>query len=267
MKPEVPDPAMVDYDRLASEYAAHRSVHPVVLRRLAERGPITRSSTVLEVGCGTGHYLRALRERTGCAAYGVDPSPGMLAKARESGPELRLREGRAERLPPWGPRFDLVFSVDVLHHMVDRPAFFRGAVRAIRPGGMVCTVTDSEWTIRHRSPLVTYFPDVVEPEVRRYPSLRRLRELMREAGLTGIEEELVEFPYEIRDATPYRRKVFSCLSLISDRAFDRGIARMEEDLLRGPLPAVARSVLVWGRLDPTARNAPSAKGRAAALGP
>ena len=40
---------------------------------------------VLEIDCGTGRnlpYLRAAVGRTGCL-YGVDISPGMLAKARE----------------------------------------------------------------------------------------------------------------------------------------------------------------------------------------
>ncbi len=237
---------MVDYDRLSSDYAKHRGVHPVVLRRLVERLPITRTSKVLEVGCGTGNYLRAIHERTGCEPHGVDPSPGMLSMASQSSAKLMLYEGRAEDLGPLGHGFDLVFSVDVIHHVVDRAAFFRGAVRALRPGGMVCTVTDSEWTIRHRSPLAVYFPEIVGPELRRYPPLGDLRHLMNEAGLTRIEEELVEFPYEVRDSTPYRRRVFSCLSLISEEAFRRGVARMEQDLSRGPIPAVSRSVMVWG---------------------
>ncbi len=237
---------MLDYDRLSSDYAVHRGVHPVVLRRLVERLPITSTSKVLEVGCGTGNYLRAIHERTGCDAHGVDPSPGMLSVARQSSANLRLHEGRAEDLVHLGQGFDLVFSVDVIHHVVDRAAYFRGAVRAIRPGGMVCTVTDSEWTIRHRSPLAAYFPEIVEPELRRYPPLGGLRKMLNEAGLTRIDEELVEIPYEIRDATPYRRRVFSCLSLIPDDAFYRGVARMEEDLRRGPIQAVSRSVMVWG---------------------
>jgi hypothetical protein len=50
----------------------------------------------------------------------------------------------------------------------------------------------------------------------------------------------------LTDIQIYRDKAFSALHLISERAFARGIARMEQELNRGPLPCIARYTLLWG---------------------
>jgi ubiquinone/menaquinone biosynthesis C-methylase UbiE len=52
---------MIDYDRFASEYARRRTIHPRVLESLVSIGRINRGSAVLEVGCGTGNYIAAIR--------------------------------------------------------------------------------------------------------------------------------------------------------------------------------------------------------------
>src|SRR3712207_7697189 len=44
-----------------------------------------------------------------------------------------FRSGRAEGLPVPDASFDLVYSVDVIHHVGDRPAAFREAARVLRP--------------------------------------------------------------------------------------------------------------------------------------
>lgn len=53
----------MNYDRLANEYAQHRQVHPEALRMLLTQGALDASAKVLEVGCGTGNYSRALQKR------------------------------------------------------------------------------------------------------------------------------------------------------------------------------------------------------------
>jgi SAM-dependent methyltransferase len=201
---------------------------------------------VLEVGCGTGNYLGAIRESTGCEAFGVDPSPEMLAQLRARALPVRVREGHAEQLDFPAGTFDLVYSVDVIHHVVDRETAYREAARALRPGGVVCTVTDSEWIIRHRTPQSVYFPETIAVELARYPSIEALRSMMVKAGFESPSEEVVEHSYELTDAVAYREKVFSSLLYISDEAFSRGLAKLEADLLRGPVPCTSRYLLLRG---------------------
>ena len=197
---------MVDYDELAGRYAAHRVVIPDVLEALVEEGGIDGGSSVLEVGCGTGNYIKAIRSRVGCRAWGIDPSMEMLARAREDPRSVDFRYGRGESIGFEDGSYDLVFSVDVIHHVEDRGAYLAEAHRVLRPGGRLCTVTDSEWIIRNRIPLSSYFPDTVEPELARYPRIAdlerdSLRKALRESGgnksaaarLLGISERKIRY--------------------------------------------------------------------------
>jgi SAM-dependent methyltransferase len=234
----------IDYNQIAADYARHRRVHPEVLGRLT--AGLRPTDTVLEVGCGTGNYLVAIHEAVGCVCQGIDPSQEMLAQAAARSGEVHLSLGTAEDLDVQPSSFDLVFSVDVIHHVGDRARFFRQAAKALRPGGRVCTVTDSEWVIRHRQPLAVYFPETVAVDLARYPRLPELRADMGAAGFVEVSEETVEFAYKLNDLGPFRARAFSCLRLIPEGAFRRGIEQMERDVRAGPIPCVSRYTLVWG---------------------
>jgi ubiquinone/menaquinone biosynthesis C-methylase UbiE len=240
----------IDYDAVAREYSRHRRVHPEVLRRLLLDGGIDGGSRVLEVGCGTGNYIAAIHRASGCECWGVDPSAAMLQEAAAQCPGVRLQTGRAEALGVPNGAFDLIFSVDVIHHVADRTAYFREAARALVPAERLCTVTDSEGIIRTRRPLTEYFPETVDTELRRYPRVDDLKALMADAGFDQILERTVEHPYFLTDLGPFREKAFSSLRLITPEAFQRGLARMAHDLQQGPLPCVSRCVMLWGRARP-----------------
>ena len=209
---------------------------------------------MLEVGCGTGNYIIAQEGLTGCSCWGLDPSEGMLARARERSETVRFQAGQAEGLPLPEESFDLVFSVDAIHHVGDRPQAFREAFRVLTAGGKVCTATDSDWIIRNLQPLATYFPDTVTVDLGRYPSLDELRDGMAKAGFLDVTEQIVEFPYQLTDARPYRERAVSWLRLIPEDAFRAGLERLERELRAGPVACVSRYVLLWGRRGPAARD-------------
>lgn len=236
----------VDYNVLAQEYAEHRQVHPEVLQNLVEAGELKAASRVLEVGCGTGNYTIAIEKITGCSCWGVDPSEQMLAMANARTSNAHFRIGSAEGLDFPGEIFDLVFSVDVIHHVSDRAAYFQEAYRVLKRGEEVCTVTDSEEIIRNRQPLSVYFPETVTVDLGRYLRISDLQAMMVRAGFGSLEEKVVEFSYSLTDIQEYRDKAFSCLHLIPAAAFERGLERMEHDLSAGSIPGVSRYLLLWG---------------------
>jgi len=60
---------------------------------------VSEGLSVLELGCGTGDLLHALRPRRG---VGVDFSGEMVKRARERYPDLEFREADIEKLESWG---------------------------------------------------------------------------------------------------------------------------------------------------------------------
>lgn len=238
---------MLDYNRVADEYARNRQINPEVLQALMSTSSVGKESVVLEVGCGTGNYIIALVANTGCRGWGIEPSIEMLSRARARASSVRFEQASAENIGLAPNVFDLVFSVDVIHHVSDCAAYFQGAYRVLKLGGRLCTVTDSAAIIQRRQPLSVYFPETITPELKRYPTTADLTAWMQRAGFVDVREQEVEFPYEITDLQTYREKAFSALHLISEAAFQSGIERMEADLRdAGKIQGVSRYVLLWG---------------------
>ncbi|HET7094293.1 MAG TPA: class I SAM-dependent methyltransferase, partial [Thermomicrobiales bacterium] len=177
----------LDYDDLAAAYTQHRRTHPGVVAGLLQTAAPGVASRVLEIGCGTANYLAAIQRASGCDAWGVDPSAEMLARARDHAAPLHLEQGRAEALPLPNGDFDLVFSVDVIHHIGDRAAHFREAARVLKPGGLLCMVTDSEVDIERRRPLSSHFPETISVERARYPTIATLWDELRAARFNAID--------------------------------------------------------------------------------
>jgi ubiquinone/menaquinone biosynthesis C-methylase UbiE len=234
------------YREIAPDYARHRRVHPEVFRHLIMDGHIQDDSRVLEVGCGTGNYIRSLCESVGCRGWGIDPSEQMLGQATGHSSPVQFSSGRTENLAFPGESFDLTFSVDVVHHIADRKQAFSEAMRVLRSKGRLCVVTDSAEILRTRQPLSIYFPQTVEVELARYPAIDLLRTELIGAGFAEIAETVVEFSTVLPDLEPFRAKVFSSLRLISDEAFASGMARLEKDFHQGPIPWISRYLMLWG---------------------
>ena len=237
----------LDYDHRAPEYARHRKVHPGVVEELIAGGRLEAGTCVLDVGCGTGNYAAVLTERVGCRMSGVEPSARMRSRARDAAPWETLAEGRAEALSFPDASFDLVFTTDVIHHVGDRDAFLREAVRVLRPGGQIATVTDSHDDIPHRRPLSSHFPETIPIELSRYPGVPCLLGEMAQAGFVDSRLVQVSREYALTDLQPYRDKAFSSLHIIDEEAFARGMARLEADLASGPIPCVSLYTVIWAK--------------------
>lgn len=101
--------------------------------------PPSAAPRVLDVGCGTGHQMRALTAK-GYEVSGVDGSEEMLRYAEQNNPGATLRRGDIESLPFEDSSFDAVISIEVLRYVPDPLQSLREIVRVLRPGG-TCIVT------------------------------------------------------------------------------------------------------------------------------
>jgi SAM-dependent methyltransferase len=93
--------------------------------------------TYLDLGCGEGRVMRALRE-SGVAAHGVDLTPALARRAADSGPVV------IGRLPDLGflrdDSYDGAFCVLALEHIEDEGRLFAEAARVVRPDGVFALV-------------------------------------------------------------------------------------------------------------------------------
>ena len=234
----------INYNQIASYYAQHRQARQVVVDELKKGCPAT-NGRILETGCGTGNYLRALTI-SGYEGYGIDPSSAMLRHTQKEH-IIEYITARAENLPLEHKTCDFVFSVDVIHHVSNIKSYFYEALRVLKPNGMICSVTDSEEIIAGRKPLAEYWPGTVAVDLKRYHSIDSLREQMAATGFTEIKEHEIQELYLVEDITPFRNKAYSCLQLISEEEFQQGLYRMESDMCKGTVKGIAMYLCLWGK--------------------
>ncbi len=126
----------LEQDPFASCFRYSRRRLDAILDRYLPSAPGPR---LLDVGCGTGHYLSRLQQR-GFEVAGIDGSEEMLARARESNPAADLRLADVEALPFPDGQFDVVVSIEVLRYLADPRGALAEMARVLRPGG-VCLLT------------------------------------------------------------------------------------------------------------------------------
>jgi demethylmenaquinone methyltransferase / 2-methoxy-6-polyprenyl-1,4-benzoquinol methylase len=124
------------YDRYARLLSLGQD--PRWRRFLVARVNAATGDTVLDVATGTGAVALELIRQKGCTVVGLDQSAEMLAEARERlGPDVRLVEGRAERLSFADGSFDGLTFTYLLRYVADPAVTLRELARVVRPGGTV----------------------------------------------------------------------------------------------------------------------------------
>jgi len=236
---------------------------------------------VLDLGCGSGrHAFGALRR--GADVLACDLGRPELAEVRDIVAAMRdageIPAGAfatavgadARRLPFADGGFDRIIAAEVLEHIDDDGAALAELARVLRPGG-VLAVTVPSWLPEKLCWLLSeeyHAPAVVGGHVRIY-TLRRLRALLREAGLLPLgrhRAHALHSPYwwlrcAVGPNDDDHRLVRAYHRLLCWEIERRPrIARMAERLLR---PLIGKSVVLYAVKDLGARGgAPGAAARA-----
>ena len=97
---------------------------------------LAQGAPVLDVGCGTGRWLRRLEEH-GLSGIGIDQSSEMLALARKKGTLSPIVSGEVQNLPFRDESFEYVSAVTVIQHIPpqEQVRALSEMVRVLRPGG------------------------------------------------------------------------------------------------------------------------------------
>jgi trans-aconitate methyltransferase len=121
--------------------------------------------SILDLGCGTGH-LTADIAATGAGTLGIDPSPAMIAQARQNFPKLAFRLVGALDFQAETP-FDAVFSNAVLHWIPEADRVAAMVAQSLRPGGRFVAEMGGKGNVAGISNAIqtdirNYFPSVSE---------------------------------------------------------------------------------------------------------
>jgi SAM-dependent methyltransferase len=101
---------------------------------------INGSTRLLEVGCGSGRFLKYLSHKAGYLV-GVDPSQAIFAADELLGEndKVVLARASANDLPFENESFDFVCSIGVLHHIPNTFKALQACVDKVRTGGYFYT--------------------------------------------------------------------------------------------------------------------------------
>lgn len=234
-KKQAHDFQAVDYDSIAATYDRRFNTGQPegIAETLVGLVRALKAKRVLEVGCGTGHWLGKLSLLVP-QLFGLDLSAGMLHKALQSGSRNLVR-GEARHLPFQGRCLDIVYCVNAIHHFFDAQAFVSQAGRTLKSGGALAVIGSQP--LRKDSWYVyQYFEGVYRRDVERFPSWQQIQAWMQSCGFKRIELQPLEHIFEIKHSRQVLKDPFleknSCsqLALLSDQAYTQGIARIRSDI-------------------------------------
>jgi ubiquinone/menaquinone biosynthesis C-methylase UbiE len=139
------------FERAASRYEAWYTTPRGQRADQAERALLDRllasfptAQSVLEVGCGTGHFTEWLA-RKGLKVVGLDRSPTMLAELHKQAPELPVILSDAHQLPVRTGAVDVVVFVTTIEFLEEPEVALMEAVRAARQGVVLLVL--NRWSL------------------------------------------------------------------------------------------------------------------------
>jgi SAM-dependent methyltransferase len=186
-------PRVTNYDSISSQYDRRYQgqEYPGTEQALFEFVTSKEKLAALEVGCGTGHWLKVLGGHIGFLT-GLDLSANMLQRARQETLDVPLIRGRAEELPYRSRCFERVFCLNAFHHFADKLKFLAEARRVLRPGGGLMIVGLDPHVGLDRWWVYDYFLETLELDRQRYPATQGLRADLAQCGFLGCETRVAE---------------------------------------------------------------------------
>jgi SAM-dependent methyltransferase len=125
------------------------TAHRHYTRRLAllDRLKTLEFSSALDVGCAEGFFMAAIAEARGAEVWGVDLSDHAVTAAKQQR-GLTVAAAEGSRLPFADGAFDLVYSTEVIEHVLD-PAAMLAEMRRVSRRHVLITTPISQHSSEH----------------------------------------------------------------------------------------------------------------------
>ena len=177
-----------EFDRAATAFA-ERTKNRFDDMDVVNFSRVRKGASVLEVGAGTGNFLRHFGDVAGLMV-GADLTLGMLAEGQRRNPSIVPLAADGAQLPLASRSFDLAVTAQALHHVGEPIPFLRELRRVVKEDGAVLIV-DQVATERYEEIALRH-----ELEVLRDPSHAATRPpssfsiMVRAAGLEVVDERI-----------------------------------------------------------------------------
>lgn len=160
---------------------------------------IERGTRVLDAGCGSGEFLRALHDR-GARAVGVDPAIEMVALARAVGVDVVVAD--IEKLPFADDDFDVATTVNALQFAEDTTTALRELDRVVRTEGLIAVANWAEGSLNDIDVVeraISGALDEEHPPDGPLSPAGGIEGAFAATGLEVVEAGIVETPWVARD--------------------------------------------------------------------
>ncbi len=242
----------VNYNEISKIYDDVREGDIVLINHFLQELPPEEGIKILDIGCGTGNYTDLFQKVTQARhyqVYGIEPSEGMIGKARQKNSHILFKQATADEIPFEDNFFDFAYMTDVIHHIPNIRKMFSEVRRILKPQGKVCIYTQSHRQIESR-PIAQFFPGTVRVDQGRYPDIDEVIAAAQFGKLTYRKQEILfeGRPMEL-DASYLelvQKKGWSMLHLLSEEEYQIGLHKLEDALQSGAIQArMAGETLIW----------------------
>jgi SAM-dependent methyltransferase len=183
---------VADYDSAEEAELAAATYAEAIAPQLTEGDP---RGTAVDVGTGSGDFLRHLRAMGFRDVVGIEPSTSAIAAARA---DVRpaIREGIFEEgsFPP--ETLSLVSCFQTLEHVPEPREFVASAFRLLQPGGVLALVTHDYTSLVNR--LMGRRSPIIDIEHMQLFCPESLRHLVSECGFEDVSIRQIRNRYPLR---------------------------------------------------------------------